>query len=143
MLKRQIQIFADIIVGRHGFKQFHIGFIGIHIQRPQPFHPIDCGGFFHERRQAFARFDAVAGGILGDEDMFLHALSCQHFHFGKNAVFRPGTIAPANQGNGAIGAFIIAAIACFDISGIFRRGQHPAAFQESFRAFGVDGALAV
>ena len=143
VLEGQIQIFADIFVLRHGFQQRPVSFIRVHVQAPQPFYPFDGGSLFQQLPQRTARIHAVAGGILSDENVLLHALSGQGPHLVQNVFHRPGTVRTPNQGNGAVGAAVVAAVAGFDVGGISGRGQHPAAFVKARRPFGIGGPLAV
>ena len=132
MLDGQVKVFADVVMGSHDIQQAPVGFIRIAIQHPQPVHPGDGGSLFHQIRQGgmLLPVGAVAGGILGHQDMLPHALLRQAPDFLQNFLFPPGTVVPADQRNGAEGAAVVAPVANAGIGRVAWGGQHPVLLKE-------------
>ena len=131
MLNGDIQIGADLGVIRQHVQQFVIGFVRIAVKDPEPVHPVDGRGLFHQGRQGGVGMilGAVAGGILGHENKLPDPLLCQGADFGQNLLLPAAAVGPADQGDGAEGAAVGAALADAHIGGIGGGSQHPAVLE--------------
>ena len=145
MLQGQIQIFADVVMARHGVQQLFVDLVRVAVEHPQPFHAGDLRRALHQLRQLGMPHpvDAEAGGILRHQHMLSHALFRQCADLVQHVLHFPGTEAAPNQRNGAVGAAVVAAVGNADIGGIRRGGQHPASGQDSIIPAAEALALAV
>ena len=127
---------------REDVQEFVVRFVRVAVQHPEPVDPVDLRRFFHQGGQGcvLMGLGAVAGGVLGDEDMLPDAPGRQVPDLRKDLFLPAAAVGAADQGNRAEGAAVGAAFADPDIGGIRRRGEHAAVFAvaEVVRA-GADG----
>ena len=76
----------------------------------------DAGdGRFGEKAAEKTGQSAIARGVLGDDDQFLHPPGLQLPRLGDNVIRMAPAETSTNSGNGAIGAEIVAAIGDFEV----------------------------
>ena len=143
MLQGQIQIAAGLFLLRQRVQQPLVHAAGVAVQRAHPAHAVQPAGLPDDIRQPFAAGQVVAkaGRVLGDEGNLPHAFRRQRRRFGQDAFKGAGTVRPANQRNGAVGAAVVAAVAGAHIRGIGGGGQNARAFKDAFGARAGQGAF--
>ena len=73
--------------------------------------------------------DAVAGGVLGDEDQLFGAVCHQAFALLLDALHGSAAVAAPDEGDGAVGAAVVAALGDFYIGEVAGGGELPVAAQ--------------
>ena len=143
MLQGQVKVAADIAVRGHLVDQCLIGAVRVAVQHPQPFKAFHFQGRAAQQVLQTLRSQVAspAGGILGDQDLLLHALPRQALHFTQYIFHIPGMVAAPDEGDGAKGAAVVAALADAHIGCVLGRGQHAAAVQKRCLSFGIHAPL--
>ena len=132
VLDGQIQVLADVGGVRDHVQQTLVGLIGVAVEDAQPVHAVDGGGLAHQLGQGgmLLPVRAVAGGILGHQDVLTHALPGKLTHFTQDGVLAAGAVMAADQRDGAEGAAVVAAVADAGVGGVGGGGQHPVMLEE-------------
>ena len=74
--------------------------------------------------------EPVVGGVLGNDDDFLHPFGNHSFCLVEDVLDGAGDMLSANEGYGAIGAGAVASLADFQVGVVFGSGLHALGFED-------------
>ena len=106
VLKRDVEIFADLRVMCHLFKHVFRKVVGIGIMNPYPVNLLYRREFFDKfgKRPSAIEVEPVIGGILRYQNKFLHALRGQYLRLLHQFLHRDGLMRTPNMRNGTVRA---------------------------------------
>ena len=143
MLQRQIDIGRDLGKIGDGVQETIVGGVRVAVEHAHPVHALDgADGLekFGQQQLALGEIVAVAGGVLRDQRDFRHTARGQFAAFLDDAVKGARVVRPADEGDGAVAAAVVAAVGNFHVGGVGGRGQHALGVKEAFAVADVAGA---
>ena len=112
MLQRQVEVGADVGVGRYRVQQRVVHPFWLHVHDAEPRARMALGQRRHQRGQARRLFEvgAPAPRVLSDQHDLPHAARHVRVHLGAHVLQGKAAVAPADEGDGAVGAEAVAPV---------------------------------
>ena len=138
VLQGQIDVFQNLRLIGHHIQQFVGDGIGIAVQQAHPAELFNLAQPAQQLRQLqFAvQVQTIAAGVLGNDNELFCAVVHQLLGLFHNALHGTAAVAAADEGNGAVGAAVVAALRDFQIGKVAGGRQFTVAAQGHFLLFG-------
>ena len=118
VLKRDVEILADVLLLSHHSEQVHREVLGIGIVQTYPFHSLNVSHPFNEFRNLLlaVEVDAVVGEFLCNDLKLFHSLSHQVLHFCQNLLHWARMVLARGNRNGTVGTLAVASFRNLQVS---------------------------
>ena len=125
MLKRQVDVLADLLAFRHRRQRLVVYRRRVEVQQPDPLEAVDRVQVAQEPREraALAAIDAVEGGVLRDQQQLLDAARRERARLADDRLRRTASIRAAQRRDDAEGALVVAALGDLDVGVMPRRRE--------------------
>ena len=125
VLEGDVEVAAHVGVAAHHGQEVHRETGGVGVMQAYPFDPGDAGHAVDEFGQALAAVavDTVVGEFLGYDLEFPYAAGHEAAHLVEDLVDGAADVVPGDDGDGAVGAFAVAAFRNLDVGVVGRGGQ--------------------